>query len=440
MDGRKKPCGGLGFLTRTPGRAAGKGDNMKQIIKRITAVLAVFSLLTVIGTGTLASSLPETFTVTKGQSLTMNYPMRLDSRTDNGALAAEKTGGGAEKYETTLNAFGIFPIKKAEVTVAEPKYVVSCGRLFGLKMFTDGVLVVGLSDIQTDSGTENPAEKAGLREGDVILTINGKEVSTNEEVAAAVQDCGGNPLKLQIQRKNMGFEIEFTPVKSSVSDKYMGGFWVRDSSAGIGTLTFYDPDTGVFAGLGHPICDIDTGEILPLMTGEIVDASLVGVVKGVSGIPGELRGVFVENTNIGTLKTNGETGVYGFSGDSAFQGETVQVAYRQEVKLGEAEILATVVPGEPQRYRCVIEKVNYNDDSPSKNMVIHITDERLLEATGGIVQGMSGSPILQDGKLIGAVTHVFINEPEKGYAIFAENMLKTASETAAQQQEESKAS
>ena len=408
---------------------------MKQIIKRITAVLAVFSLLTVIGSGTLANSLPETFTVTKGQSLTMNYPLRLESRTDSGALAAEKTGGGTEKYETTLNAFGISPIKNAEVTVAEPKYVIPSGRLFGLKMFTAGVLVVGLSDIQTASGMENPAQKAGLREGDLILSIDSKEVSTNEEVAAAVQDCGGKPLTLEVQRKNMGFTVEFTPVKSSVSGKYMGGFWVRDSSAGIGTMTFYDPDTGVFAGLGHPICDIDTGEILPLMTGEIVNANLVGVVKGVSGIPGELRGVFVENTQIGTLKSNGETGVYGFSKDSGLTGGKVQVAMKQEIKLGEAEILATVVPGEPQRYQCMIEKVNYNDQSPSKNMVIHITDKRLLDATGGIVQGMSGSPIVQDGKLIGAVTHVFINEPEKGYAIFAENMLKTASETAAQQSE-----
>ena len=207
--------------------------------------------------------------------------------------------------------------------------------------------------------------------------------------------------------------------------------WVRDSSAGIGTLTFYSPSSQVFAGLGHPVCDVDTGETLPLSSGEIVPAKIYSVNRGVSGTPGELRGGFEKGT-LGNLTVNGETGIYGTLSNLPTLNDPVPVAMKQQVKSGSAQVLTTIDGTTPKLYDIRIDQVRYNDSSPTRNMVIVITDQELLDKTGGIVQGMSGSPILQDGKLIGAVTHVFVNDPTKGFAIFAENMLKTA-ETVAQQ-------
>ena len=216
-------------------------------------------------------------------------------------------------------------------------------------------------------------------------------------------------------------------------NRLKAGLWVRDSSAGIGTLTFYVPGSDIFAGLGHAVCDVDTGDVLPIASGEIVPARIYSVVKGQSGEPGELRGGF-ELGSLGNLAVNGETGIYGSLTQTPVRGDPVPVAMKQQVKTGYAQVLTTIDGTEPELYDIRIDQVRYNDSSPTRNMVIVITDERLLEETGGIVQGMSGSPILQDGKLVGAVTHVFVNEPTKGFAIFAENMLKTANSLSTQQQ------
>jgi stage IV sporulation protein B len=203
---------------------------------------------------------------------------------------------------------------------------------------------------------------------------------------------------------------------------------VRDSSAGIGTLTWYNPETRVFTGLGHAVCDVDTGERMPLASGEAADAEITGCRKGRAGNPGELRGRFLSGHLIGTLKRNSASGIYGVLADDVSfpgEGERVPVAARREVLPGRAEILTTIHGTEPERYEIYIERVDSSVNS-TRNMVIRVTDPRLLEETGGIVQGMSGSPILQNGKLVGAVTHVFVNDPSRGYAIFAETMLEEA--------------
>ncbi len=209
---------------------------------------------------------------------------------------------------------------------------------------------------------------------------------------------------------------------------YRIGMWVRDSAAGLGTLTFYDPQTGCFGGLGHAVCDVDAGEPVPLLSGEIVFAEVLGVQKAAPGSPGELRGALDENRPLGTLTQNGDTGVYGRWQAPPPAGERVAVAHAQEVKPGPAELLCCV-SGEVRRYECEIEKIRY-DETATRNMVVRVTDPALLAAAGGIVQGMSGSPLLQQGKLVGAVTHVFLNDPQKGYAIFADTMLQTARKTA----------
>lgn len=212
---------------------------------------------------------------------------------------------------------------------------------------------------------------------------------------------------------------------SASGDGYKLGLWVRDSSAGIGTMTFYDPTTQVFGGLGHAITDVDTGEILPLGSGEIVSVDIEGAVKGQGGQPGELRGSFHTYDTIGSLEENRETGVFGVLTTPPEGGLLLPVALRQEVHTGPAQIYTTIDGRTPQLFDIEIERVNLTDANPTRNMVIRITDPELLTATGGIVQGQSGSPIVQDGRLVGAVTHVFINDPSRGYGIFAENMIET---------------
>jgi stage IV sporulation protein B len=229
---------------------------------------------------------------------------------------------------------------------------------------------------------------------------------------------------MTVERDGQIFHLEMTPVKSELGEKHVAGLWIRDSSAGIGTVTFYDKKSNSMAGLGHAITDVDSGEIIPISGGELVRARVMGVYKGVDGTPGELCGVF-EPESLASLEVNGEDGVYGALHERA-NGDLVPVALRSEVKTGPAQVLATVNGNEKKSYDIEITKVNLSANASQRNMTIRVTDPALIEVTGGIVQGMSGSPILQNGMLVGAVTHVFVNSPLEGYAIFAEAMLDTA--------------
>ena len=302
------------------------------------------------------------------------------------------------------------------------------GAAFGIKLYTDGVIIVGMSDLNSESaGINNPAYKAGIRVGDIILDLNGTKVSSNEDVASVVEKSEGKPIVAVIKRKNLSFTVKFTPQKSISDGVYKAGIWVRDSTAGIGTMTFFDPETGVFAGLGHGICDADTGEILPLMSGDVVGVTINGYVKGQKGTPGEVKGLFASDNVIGSLFSNCETGIYGKLNTLPQNTKAIPIAMCQQIKEGPAKIYCTLNGTSISSYDIVIEKVNYNDKIETKNMIVKVTDKKLLEMTGGIIQGMSGSPIEQDGKLVGAVTHVFINDPTRGYGIFIENMLKNSS-------------
>lgn len=317
----------------------------------------------------------------------------------------------------------IIPIKQVNVQYASEEKVLPCGTPFGVKIFTQGVLVVGVSDVKSEKGLLSPAKNSGIKKGDVILTVNKKPVNSNEDLFNLVENCSGAVLNFEILRNNLKFNIDVEPVKDLLNGTYKLGAWVRDSSAGIGTLTFHSPQTNIFGGLGHGICDIDTGELLPLSHGDIVRASINGIIKGRKGIPGELKGYFIETDAIGSLLKNTNYGVYGILNDSIVETMPVPVVPKQDVKLGPAQIATTIDGIAPKYYSINIQDINYSENTPCKNMVIKITDDALLCKTGGIIQGMSGSPIIQDGKLIGAITHVFVNDPTKGYAIFAENMV-----------------
>jgi stage IV sporulation protein B len=230
-------------------------------------------------------------------------------------------------------------------------------------------------------------------------------------------------------RNNKTAVVELIPEKSSKDGKLKAGLWVKDSSAGIGTLTFADPETGIAAGLGHPVCDTQTGEILPLHSGQSCEVTITRYKKGAPGEPGELTGSFAEDTEIGELLGNRENGVYTEIGTNEIYEmsdragtEAMPLAFRQEIEKGDAVIISTIDGDTPQYFKIEIEDINLNDKGDSKDMIIKIKDDRLINATGGIIQGMSGSPIIQNGKVIGAVTHVFVNNPTKGYAIFADTM------------------
>jgi stage IV sporulation protein B len=289
-----------------------------------------------------------------------------------------------------------------------------------------------VNGFETSKGFVSPAKEAGIRPGDVIKTIAGEQVYSNDDVAGIIAENGGKSAEVVYLRDGELINTSVTP-KLTSSGEYKIGMWVRDSSAGIGTLTFIDSNTGRFAGLGHPVCDTNSGELLPLYSGEAVDVTIGAVIKGRSGTPGELTGVFGSDKDdeIGKLLVNSYAGVYGSLDNGILTEETaisaIPLATRGQIKTGEAVILSTVDGGEPKSYTIRIDSIaknSGNGEIDGKDMVITVTDEDLIDITGGIVQGMSGSPIIQNGRLIGAVTHVFVNNPQKGYAIFAETMYK----------------
>lgn len=309
--------------------------------------------------------------------------------------------------------------------------VVPLGRAVGIKMFSDGVLVVGLSDVETLTGAVNPGRECGLKAGDIITHLAGREVNTIEEVQGILKEQAGQDMAVQAVRSGKGIQLSIHAAQNT-QGAYQLGVWLRDSMAGIGTVTFYDPESGVFAALGHGINDVDTATLMPLQSGSIMYASVTDVKKGLSGSPGELHGSFDVNHDLGDLYANTNLGIYGVLTGEELKGsgQEVEVAGRDEVQVGHATILSNIAGEQVEEYTVEITHVYPTAAGETRNLMVEVTDPRLLETTGGIVQGMSGSPILQNGKLVGAVTHVLINDPTRGYGILAENMLASAEDQA----------
>ena len=338
-----------------------------------------------------------------------------------------RTVSSVGEYKLNISLFNKIPIKISNLTISDRQYVVPSGEIIGLRIFTKGVMIVSIEEIDTRKGSANPAKTAKLQKGDVICRIDGCLIENSAQVERIVTACEGKKLSVEFIRNGNTFSTSITPVYSVSENKYKTGLWIRDSAAGIGTMTFYEKKSGFFACLGHAVCDIDTGEVLPLSNGDIVDATISGCVKGKSGTAGELCGNF-KSQSLGTLFINDNFGVYGYLKNTDTNPEEIPIALKNEIRTGNAQIISTVENESKAYYDIEIEKIN-PDDKDGKNMVIKITDSKLIEKTGGIVQGMSGSPIIQDGRLVGAVTHVFLNDPTRGYGIFAETMIKQAYNT-----------
>ena len=305
--------------------------------------------------------------------------------------------------------------------------VVPLGRAVGIKLFSDGVLVVGMSELDTGEGAVSPGRICGLKTGDVITHVNGQEVDTIEQVQEILKEDGEEPLTLRACRSGKVLQLSAQAVATGEGN-YQLGVWLRDSMAGIGTMTFCDPESGVFAALGHGINDVDTAQLMPLESGSIMYASVSDVKRGCAGAPGELHGTFDVAHDMGTLYANTELGIYGKLTGDDFDGvgQAVEVASRDQVKVGPATILSNVAGEEVREYDVEITHVYPASAGETRNLMVKVTDPELLEQTGGIVQGMSGSPIIQNGKLVGAVTHVLVNDPTRGYGVLIENMLEAA--------------
>lgn len=312
---------------------------------------------------------------------------------------------------------------------AEPvTEVVPIGRAVGIKLFSDGVMVVGLGQVSGGQGSCTPAKDCGLKEGDIITHINQTEVDSIEEVQAALQQAGDGAMSIRALRDDKQIQFTANAVKCADDGQYKLGAWIRDSMAGIGTVTFWEPESGLFGALGHGINDVDTARLMPLQTGSILYAQVSDVQKGQEGDPGQLHGVFQTERDLGTLWANTGGGVFGQMEDDALTAglEPMPVASRNEVKTGAAVVRTNVSGDQVEDYEIEITRIFPQKEGDTRNLMLKITDPRLLEATGGIVQGMSGSPILQDGKVVGAVTHVLVNDPTQGYGILMETMLDVA--------------
>lgn len=327
-----------------------------------------------------------------------------------------------------FNLFGFLPVKSINVKVRDQKKLVPGGQCIGVTLHTQGALVVGMSEISDESGmARNPAREAGILPGDVIMKLGATEIENADHMMKLLNDLGSSKTTIELIRDGEKMTVEATPVKDAQDGKYRLGIWVRDSTAGVGTLTFYDPDNRLFGSLGHAITDVDTKEKLTVKDGEIVESDIIEIKQGERGEPGEIHGSFLSNKPIGRIDKNTNFGIFG----SMYQPvrnniyrEPVEIASPDEVKEGPATILTTLDDTGVQEYGCEIIRINQQVDPEPKGMIIKITDPNLLKKTGGIVQGMSGSPIMQNGKIIGAVTHVFVNDPTRGYGVFIEWMLE----------------
>lgn len=302
------------------------------------------------------------------------------------------------------------------------------GKPLGIKINTKGALVIALSDLEIEGEkVQSPAALAGIEVGDSVIEINGHEIKRAEDIATYVGRENGKKIKVKVLRKGQEKVFTVTPMISKNDDKFKLGLWVRDSVAGVGTLTFYHEESGSFGALGHPITDVDTATIMSVGKGEIVDSNIVSVRRGTKGNPGELRGIFSDNNKIiGSIDKNTTAGVFGKGCNDLIcnkYNKPIKIGFKDEVKVGKAQILTTIDGTEPQLYDIVIEKLLSQTEPDGKSMIIRITDPVCLEKTGGIIQGMSGSPIIQDGKLVGAVTHVLVNKPDTGYAIYMDWMI-----------------
>lgn len=422
---------------------------LKSNKKRLFVLLFVCCCVATLSYLQAFSVLPERLTLLEGEEYIYNFKsfyfvnikadnndvLKLNNRDieANGnylelisplAFKTQKKG----TVKLNIKAFGLIPLKTMQIDIIPSKKLVACGNTVGVKIKMEGILVIGVSEVDSCSGERlAPAKDGGLKSGDIIYEINGKKLLDINDLIKQIDKSNGNKLEVKYKRGDAITSTIIYPIEGINDRKYHIGLWVRDSTAGIGTMTFFDPESHIFGALGHGITDIDTGLLMQVNSGEVLESNIIAIKKGTQGSPGELKGIFMENKiPMGNIYKNDDCGIYGemYNGFKIFKNRLYPIGIRGQVKVGPATILSNIENNNIEEFTINIEKVARQSFSGPKGMVIKVTDKRLLDSTGGIVQGMSGSPIIQNGKIIGAVTHVLVNDPTRGYGIFIEWMLK----------------
>ena len=382
-------------------------------------------------------NIPDEITIFEGENLSLKTIFGIALHSEDEVLevssnSGEKTINKIGNETLSVSLFDKLFIKSVDVSVLPRTTVIPVGNIAGVKLYTNGVLVVGMSEIEgEDSKTYKPYENTGIEEGDTIVKINDNLISSTDDLIEKVNMSKGEKVEIEYIHDEETKECSITPVKTS-EEEYKLGLWVRDSAAGVGTVTFYEPSTQSFGALGHGITDIDTGDLLNIASGEFVTAQVLNIKKGENGNPGKIQGTVEEQETIGDITKNTEFGIYGKIQDlSSLNIDTskeMEVAMREEIELGKATILCSLDNQTVKEYEIEITKIYRDNNYNNKSMEIKVTDDELIEKTGGIIQGMSGSPIIQNGKFVGAVTHVLVNSSTEGYAIFGDLMLKQSKE------------
>lgn len=390
-----------------------------------------YFLVAVFAVKTFWQALPNEMYIEQGSEASYDFgvPVSVSLARESEETSYNLTGYSTlysrPSYTVTCKLFGIFPVKNVEVTLVDKQEVYASGEPIGIYIRTEGVLVLGTANVCDEAGNEcRPAQNL-VKGGDYIVSVNGESVYEKEDLVEKIDAYGSDREIIGIERNGEYVEVSMTPVKSE-EGRYLLGIWVRDDIAGVGTLTYYKED-GSFGALGHAVSDGDTGTQMSLSEGYIYQTEIVGIKKGENGSPGELSGVIDYGSEycLGSITENTPLGIYGKlqTGANALEeGTSYPVCYKQDIRLGTAYIVSSV-SGESRQYEIQIESLDYSGSEENKGIMFKVTDPELLSLTGGIVQGMSGSPIIQDGKIIGAVTHVFVSDASMGYGIFIEKML-----------------
>ena len=388
---------------------------MKKAVRSILITLMIFLIIILTLIGFYSTSLPKKLYYESTDDINLSPFLSLSS--------ADCTPASTNAPQSkTVMLFNSLPVGEVELVKTSRPYVIPGGDPIGIKLLSKGVLVVKLGAVDGVC----PAADAGISVGDIILSVDGKEITSNEDIEDAVKGADSNEISITFIHGNEEKTVTLKPALSKQDGCHKAGLWVRDSSAGIGTLTFYSPDTSGFAGLGHPICDADTNEMFDISEGSVCQTKITGFQKAEDNKAGALEGQFIDGKINGEIISNCDCGIYGVLSSYPEERDAVPVAFKQEVEKGDAEIITTTDGTTPKYYSCKIEQINTDG---TKNLVIRITDPDLLNKTGGILQGMSGSPIIQNGKLVGAVTHVMLDTSDMGYGIFAETMYNELSTT-----------
>ena len=406
--------------------------------KKIFSRVVIFIFLCIIYIYILViEAIPEKITIFEGEDISLKTFFGITLNAEENVLTVSANTGqktihtiGNETVSVSL--FDKLFIKNVDVSVLPRTTVIPVGNIAGVKLYTNGALVVGMSEIEgEDRKTYKPYENSGIEEGDTIVKVNDTMIYSTDDLIEKINLSDGENVNIQYIHEEETKECSIRPVKTD-EDEYKLGLWVRDSAAGVGTVTFYEPSTQRFGALGHGITDIDTGDLLNIASGEFVTAQILNIKKGEDGNPGKIQGTVEEQDTIGKINKNTEFGIYGkiedLSSLNIDMTKEMEVAMRDEIQTGKATILCSLDNQTVKEYEIEITKIYKENNYNNKSMEIKITDKELIEKTGGIIQGMSGSPIIQNGKFVGAVTHVFVDSATEGYAVFGDLMLKQSKE------------